>query len=246
MYGTEITIAINDLNDGPTDIVLENNGVYENQPGNTLVGYLHAIDPDAGDTFTYAFAAGAGDTDNGRFAISGNMLLTDEVFDYETATNYSVRISAEDSGGAAVTNSFAVFIANVGEIDDPDADGDGMPDWWELLLSGSSTGLVASADDDGDGVSNLKEWIAGTGADDYSSMFVIEKAPEVTSNNFSVIQWMSEAGRVYGLDWTTNLMETWDSSVSNIPATPPMNVYTDTTHTAEGAGFYRIGVRLSK
>lgn len=43
-----------------------------------------------------------------------------------------------------------------------DSDADGLPDWWELQHSGSITGMVASADLDGDGFTNLQEYIADT------------------------------------------------------------------------------------
>lgn len=42
-----------------------------------------------------------------------------------------------------------------------DTDGDGMPDWWEVLFSGGSTNLDASGDGDVDGRSNLDEFREG-------------------------------------------------------------------------------------
>ena len=42
-----------------------------------------------------------------------------------------------------------------------DEDGDGLPDWWEFLFSGSFTGLDPVADTDGDGMSNLEEYNGG-------------------------------------------------------------------------------------
>ena len=43
-----------------------------------------------------------------------------------------------------------------------DADTDGLPDWWESAYFGNATGTAATADNDGDGASNLEEFRAGT------------------------------------------------------------------------------------
>ena len=47
-------------------------------------------------------------------------------------------------------------------IDAADADTDGLPDWWESAYFGNATGTAATADNDGDGASNLEEFRAGT------------------------------------------------------------------------------------
>lgn len=74
--------------------------------------------------------------------------------------------------GAATVDDYA--LANIGQVknlfsftisstlvDPNDTDGDGLPDAWELLHFGSLA-LSASGDADGDGVSNLAEFIAGS------------------------------------------------------------------------------------
>lgn len=43
-----------------------------------------------------------------------------------------------------------------------DSDGDEIPDWWELLYFGSATGASATEDSDGDGLTNLEEYLART------------------------------------------------------------------------------------
>jgi hypothetical protein len=43
-----------------------------------------------------------------------------------------------------------------------DADGDGIPDWWEQQYFGSMTNCAPDADPDGDGMPNLLEYLAAT------------------------------------------------------------------------------------
>ncbi len=73
------------------------------------------------------------------------------------------------SPGCADFSTNAVFEANesnnwrafgVGQY--RDADGDGIPDSWELQYFGSANNCVPGADPDGDGMSNLFEYLADT------------------------------------------------------------------------------------
>jgi len=47
-----------------------------------------------------------------------------------------------------------------------DGDADGMPDWWEQRFFGTETGGPAATDSDGDGFSNLQEYLAHTSPTD--------------------------------------------------------------------------------
>jgi Tol biopolymer transport system component len=99
----------------PTDISLTDLTVLENQPAGMLLGTLATVDPDAGDRFTYTFATGAGDTDNGSFTIAGNQLRTAVTFDFESQAAYRIRIRTTDLAGAWYEERFTVQVANVNE-----------------------------------------------------------------------------------------------------------------------------------
>ena len=63
-------IKINDINEPPVAINLScHQRRRKSCPANSLVGTLTTSDPDIGDTFTYAFVAGAGSTDNAAFTL---------------------------------------------------------------------------------------------------------------------------------------------------------------------------------
>lgn len=108
----EFTVA---ANSAPTNLALSASSVPENQPSGTAVGTFSSTDPDPGDTFTYTLAAGAGDTDNGSFAIVGSELRTDASFDFETKNSYSVNVRTTDSAGNFFEKSFQVTVTDVNE-----------------------------------------------------------------------------------------------------------------------------------
>ncbi len=110
-----VTITVTDSNLAPTDIMLTDQTILENLPVGSVTAYLSALDPNVGDTFTYSLVSGTGDTDNAAFSISGNQLLSAEVFDYETKDSYSVRIRVTDQGGLWYEESFVITILDVND-----------------------------------------------------------------------------------------------------------------------------------
>jgi large repetitive protein len=102
-------------NSAPTNVSLSPSSVAENQPSGTEVGTLTSTDPDAGDTFTYSLVTGTGDTDNGSFTIAGDKLNTNAVFDFETKSNYSVRVQTDDGHSHTFSKQFTITVTDVAE-----------------------------------------------------------------------------------------------------------------------------------
>jgi hypothetical protein len=126
-----------------------------------------------------------------------------------------------------------------------DADGDGMDDGWETTYLGGTNASSGAAmeDRDGDGFSNLHEYIAGTDPTNAASVLkVVQVSSPGTASNF-VLDWPSVAGKVYSVGWIADMMTPpWQTVASNITATPPMNVYTVSVTSVE-SGFYRVDVQ---
>ncbi|SHE61227.1 PKD domain-containing protein, partial [Leeuwenhoekiella marinoflava] len=109
------TVTVDEVNESPSDILLDNSSVAENEAIGTTVGTLSAVDPNAGDTFVYTFADGAGDEDNDSFTLTGDELLTGEVFDFETKNTYTIRVRVTDSEGLFLELPFSISITDVNE-----------------------------------------------------------------------------------------------------------------------------------
>jgi hypothetical protein len=122
-----------------------------------------------------------------------------------------------------------------------DTDGDGLPDTWESQYFGGATNAAAGADGDNDGMSNLKEYLAGSNPTNRLSVLKFAGLMSPGTNQF-VVQWASETGRLYDLVRATNLLTGFAPLTSGIPAMPPLNTYTDTVDAIPSL-FYRIRVR---
>ncbi|MCU0523953.1 MAG: hypothetical protein MUF72_03915 [Elainella sp. Prado103] len=114
------TINVNDLPEQPgdtppTDLVISRANIDENVPANSLVGTLSTVDPDRGDTFTYALVTGAGSTDNAAFTIVGDQLRIRNSPDFETKPSYSIRVATTDAGGLTFTKVLTITVNNLND-----------------------------------------------------------------------------------------------------------------------------------
>jgi Ca2+-binding RTX toxin-like protein len=197
-----LTIGVTNVNETPTNFVLSNSSVGENQAIGTVIGNLNTTDPDSGDTFTYSLVTGTGSTDNALFAIAGNQLKTNSVFDYETKKNYSIRMKTTDQGGLSVEKVLTIGITNINETPT------------NLVLSNSSVGenqaigtVIGnlSTTDPDSGNTFAYSLVTGTGSTD-NALFTITgnqlKANAVfdyeTKNSYSIrVQTQDQSGLSY-------------------------------------------------
>lgn len=152
-------------------------------------------------------------------------------------------------GPTDFTGTFAVsvpaYAAWIDRVTNPaaDLDGDGIPNGWEQRY-GSTTGLVATADNDLDGYTNASEYEADTHPLEAASR------PEVTGWNAAddlTIRFNGSTGRVYQVFYTTNALT--DSPLTWAPAHSPAvpgtgNPSSITIVPADAARFFRLKVSL--
>jgi uncharacterized delta-60 repeat protein/CSLREA domain-containing protein len=107
-----LLLTVNSVNDAPIDIALSSNSVADNSASSTTVGTFSSSDPDVGNTFTYTLVFGAGSVDNSSFTISGNQLITNSIFDFESKSSYSIRVRSTDQSSAFFEKQFIISVIN--------------------------------------------------------------------------------------------------------------------------------------
>ncbi len=108
-YSENFAIAVDDVNETPTDIALSNTSVAENAAG-AIVGTLSTVDPDAGDSHSYTVS------DNRFEVVDGQLKLRDGIaLNRETESSVTVQVATTDAGGLSYSEDFTITVANVNE-----------------------------------------------------------------------------------------------------------------------------------
>ena len=128
---------------------------------------------------------------------------------------------------------------NTAAYDPDDIDQDYISDKWEQQ-NFQSQDAVPDADDDGDHLTNLEEFIAGTDPQSPSSTFKITKVEPRPNESGYIVKWNSVSNRVYRVQRADSLKEGLFSTLKeNIKY--PQNSYTDTNGTS--SAYYKVDVR---
>jgi Tol biopolymer transport system component len=105
-----------------------------------------------------------------------------------------------------VQDLFSVAMDNASTLD---SDGDGIPDWWMMLHFGHPTGLaadnsLAQDDADGDGMTNLQEFLAGTDPNNPNSVLRLWISQNGAGSG-ALLNWPVVPGRSYQVEYKQNL-----------------------------------------
>jgi hypothetical protein len=183
---------------------------------------------------TYDSGGGVFYNNGGQWQLAGIMLLTSGFSDQPSATAVY-----DNETYIADMQYYAAQIVETARIDD--LDNDGIPDGWEYAVSGSTTGVVAAADQDGDGFTGTEEWIADTDPTDRNSFFRVIHYTGATNLVFT-----SSSNRQYRLESRVDLSDpavSWQAHGDWFNGTSPHHAL-NLMPPSDPAGFYRIQVQL--
>lgn len=156
-----------------------------------------------------------------------------------TAGPHTLTAVALYGGGNAVTSTPVTITVYADSV------GDGIPDWWRTQhFGGDGTttnipGSCALCDPDGDGMSNLKEYLAGTDPTDGTSVFSILG---VDRQGIDLrITWATTPGKSYALQAADDLLSGFDDIFAVTNTTGSVTNYLNIGGaTNNPAHFYRV------
>ncbi|HPA78793.1 MAG TPA: S8 family serine peptidase [Kiritimatiellia bacterium] len=218
---------------GATDVVVRFEHYFRNYSTNDWAGIWYNTD---GSLTSYVFIAtwDGADTANAATYVSNVSSLvsghSQVRFGWYYQASYDWYWCVDDI-------SITGIVASAGNDDD----GDGIPNDWESQYSGTSTGLVASADDDEDDFTNYEEYLADTNPTDPDSVFMGIGAA-VSLNQ--VLSFPGSTARMYSLYYRTNIISgpDWTPVVTEVAGTNTLMSITDTNKL--DPVYYRLKVEL--
>jgi Ca2+-binding RTX toxin-like protein len=106
----QLLIAINDVNEAPSQLTISSNQIDTNASSGSTVGKLSVTDPDTKDNLTYSLIPGTGSTDNDNFKIDNNRLRINTSPNAALKFSYAVRVKATDIGGLSTEQTFDISV----------------------------------------------------------------------------------------------------------------------------------------
>lgn len=221
------------------------------------------LGPSAGSSVTVTDALPAGFSFVSANASQGTCsnvggIVTCSLGTISTGSTASAQITATPSASSNVTNISNAATVTAAEFDPAatnntatvsivvyrDADSDGIPDYWTEQFFGHGTGQVsdnsrAGDDADGDGLSNMQEYLAGTSPVDANSALRIV-AIEGNETNV-LICFASVTNKQYRLEWSDGPVGPWTNIVADaIAGTGDKIQVPDASAAAMPQRYYRV------
>lgn len=175
------------------------------------------------------------------FAVSGNQqhVAVARVFTNTLTTPLTIQFTPV----SYLARGGGIQVRKLADLDD---DADGIPNWWTRAYFDHPTGQsgdssLAGQDADGDGLTNLQEFTAGTDPTLAGSALRITQI--VLFGNDATVSWASSAGKVYQLERSVTQSPTgsWVSVGSTMPGTGGIVNQTDGGGATNASPqFYRV------
>lgn len=115
-YDKLFTIFINNVNEAPYGLSINNDSQQENTSIGMDIGTFSTLDVDANNTFTYSLYDTSNFQDNNSFTLTTSGVLRNAVvFNFEVKNSYSIRVRTTDAGGLTYEGTFTINVTNQNE-----------------------------------------------------------------------------------------------------------------------------------
>jgi hypothetical protein len=142
-----------------------------------------------------------------------------------------------DADGLTVAQEIAAGTSS----QNPDSDGDGWDDAYEVNVSHTNPTL---RDTDGDGVPDPVEALAGTNASDNASVFRVKETTRNADGSIT-LRWSAELGKTYRILMSSSPgFENFESVATKLIAASPLTTFTVPSSAVSGmsSAFFRVEV----
>ena len=223
---SSFTININDLNDTPpSQIGLSTTTFAEDITNGSVVATLSATDADTAslNSFSYSLVSGDGtnDASNARFSISGNTLVTNGTFDYETAASHPIYLEVND-GANSFKQAFTLMVNN--QNDAPSDIALSQTAFFEGVANGSALTSLSTSDQDTADTHTFTLASSGDSLDDDNGSFSVSGTTLITEvefdyetkTSYNIYLKVSDGSSDYYEAFTLTVSDTNDSIPSDI------------------------------
>ena len=244
------TLSVNDQNDSPSDLILSENEINENEETGQTIGELSSIDQDTQDTHTYSLTEGEGDEDNELVSIEGGVLKSTQSYNFEEKDNLTVRIKTTDENGESFEKQFSISITD--QNDAPTGLSLSSSNIEEGLPMNTVVGILSTEDEDQED-SFTYQLISGDGDTD-NDAFLIDGNQLLTKEVFDFevkenyqirVSTSDLAGEVFETNFNISIdlvtdIDTSPILVENVFPNPSTNVIHIETAQAQGPLFIHL------
>jgi uncharacterized repeat protein (TIGR01451 family) len=231
--GTNITYQLTITNAGPT--VATNVTVVDLLPGAVTFVEASAGGTNAGGVVGWPLIGELPAGSETNFSVTVTAPLTGVI------TNQVVAAAAVNDPDPGNNDGTAPVSTAITVIDmAADSDGDGLPDWWEMLYGlNPNDNTDAGLDSDGDGYTNRQEYLAGTSP--ASSIDALRITAIYISDDDIYIRFTTAPGKQYQVQYRDDLETgTWETLPGLIDGNGSPKEGVDPGGASAGRQFYRV------
>lgn len=165
-FENTFTLTVSNVNDAPTDVLITNFLIDENQPVPTAIGTLSVVDNDLADTHILNIDHGL---DSASFSLNGNVLQTNASYNFELKDTLYVKVRATDPYAAYYVKTFTIVVRDINDV--PTNISLSADSIQELSPVNTAIGNLSSTDEDA-GATHTYSLVAGTDDTD-NNLFVV-------------------------------------------------------------------------